>query len=439
LSSSSSNTFSRGDFTQATTIQVIASADRIRQQYLNLIRSSTEDILLVFPSINAVHREHSIGVLDELQNAVKRGVKIRILSAEDDFIKHRLDSLRASGIIVRRIETPTEAKFKMLIIDRRSVFLVETKDDSRALFNEAVGTALFSNSKATVLPFVTIFESFWRETDLYEKAREADRVKDEFVHIAAHELRNPVMPIISGAELVSDILLQAKEDIDPKIFDELMFNIKLLERNSKKLLRLSEDILQVSRIESGNFILNIGHTDIAEIIESVVADVEVRYEAERPDVKIVIDSKIGNHFIVNCDGSKISQTISNLLDNAMKFTKEGNVVITAVVEGEEILISIKDSGTGIHQDIRDRLFEKFVSKSNSGTGLGLYLSKKIVEAHGGRIWFEENPDGKGTCFTFSIPDIQVAGQPAPRARMTTGATTTTMPKSDNKNILKMKE
>jgi sugar-specific transcriptional regulator TrmB len=144
------------------TIHVISGPERIREQYLSLIRGAESEILLIIPSINALHRERSIGVLEELQNAVRRGVKIRLLSAEDDFITELLNKLRASGIIVRRIETPTEAKFKMLITDKRSVFLVETKDDSRAQFREAVGNGIFSNSSASVLPYVTIFDFFFR-------------------------------------------------------------------------------------------------------------------------------------------------------------------------------------------------------------------------------------------------------------------------------------
>jgi two-component system sensor histidine kinase VicK len=148
-----------------TTIRILSDPDKIRQQYIALIRSAASEILLVFPTINSIHRESSIGVLEELKSAVKRNVKVRVLCAEDDFIKAHLDELRACGVVIRRIETPTETKFKMLIVDRRASLVVETKDDSKSKFSEAVGLATFSNSNATVLPYVTIFESFWRETE----------------------------------------------------------------------------------------------------------------------------------------------------------------------------------------------------------------------------------------------------------------------------------
>ena len=398
---------------QHPSIRVLSIPERIRQQYLSLIKNSVSEVLLIFPTINSIHREYSIGVLDELKNAVQRGVKIRILSAEDDFVKDKLDSLRASGIIIRRIETPTESKFKMLIIDRKSAYIVETKDDSKAAFKDAIGNAVFSNSKSAVLPFVTIFESFWRETDLYEKAKESDRVKDEFVNIAAHELRNPIMPIISGAELIDDIVDKVKEKIDKDIYNELLVNSKMIVRNATRLFRLSEDILQVSRIENGTFALNMELTNVNEILESAITDVKKRYEGEKPKVKLILDSKLeqssneirkANELKIYCDPSKISQTLMNLLDNAMKFTSEGEILVTAWTNSAEVIISVRDCGSGIDPAIRDRLFEKFATKSNSGTGLGLYLSKKIVEAHGGRIWATDNSDGRGTTFSFSIPN-----------------------------------
>lgn len=385
-------------------VKVIATPERIKQRYLSLIRDATDEVLLLFPTINAIHREYSIGILGELQNAVKRGVRVRILSAEDDFIMDKLSGLRASGIIVRRIETPTEEKFKMLIVDKKFAFIVETRDDSKFEFKDAVGTALLSSSKATVLPYVTIFESFWRETDLYERARESDRIKDEFVNIAAHELRNPIMPIIAGIELNTDLIETIRGKIDEKTFEKLIDNSQLVAGNATRLLRLSEDILQVSRIENGTFALNLQIADAGELVSSALTDIQQRYEAERPNVKLKLDSKLGRDGLkLYVDASKYLQTLMNLLDNAMKFTKVGEVVVTASVSDKELLVAVRDSGVGVSPDIKDRLFEKFATRSFSGTGLGLYLSKTIVEAHGGRIWYARNTDGNGATFGFAIP------------------------------------
>jgi len=366
---------------------------------------------LIFPTINAIHREHKIGIIEELKKASERGIKIRILSAEDEFIKERLDKLRTSGIIIRRIETPTESKFKMLIVDGRVSLVVETRDDSKVDFSDAIGVAVLSNTKPTVLPFVTIFESFWRETELYEKAKESDRIKDEFVKIAAHELRNPIMPILLGADLIQNSIAQIKGSVQAEKAAELVSNAKLIVRNASKLLRLSEDILQVSRIESGRFNLNVGVVAVVPLIRSVITDVEARYAGVKPNIRIIDESKLytsdvdsdSREFAIYCDGPKVAQTLFNLLDNAMKFTEQGNILVTVVAHKMEVVFEVQDPGTGIDPEIKGKLFEKFITKSNGGTGLGLFLSKKIIEAHGGRIWCRDNEQHHGTNCGFAIP------------------------------------
>lgn len=410
---------SSSDIKQAA-IHVISIPERIRYQYLNLIKTAMSEILLVFPTVNAVQREHAIGVMDELKNAVLRGVKIRILSAEDDYIKGKLDILRASGVVVRRIETPTEQKFKMLIVDRKTSLIVETKDDSKSQFREAVGLGILSNSNATVMPSVTIFESFWRETDLYEKARESDRIKDEFVNIAAHELRNPIMPIISGAELLSDNIKLHKDHLGDALYSELSSEALMIVRNAMRLLKLSEDILQVSRIDSGTFDLHLEAVDLDSLIQNAIADVEKSHSGQKPNVMIVFASNLGldksrqrSPFKTYCDPAKLSQTLFNLIDNAFRFTEEGQILVGARIYDDEIIIHVRDPGYGIDPEIRSRLFEKFVSKSNGGTGLGLYLSKKIMEAHGGRIWVEDNRNASGTTFYLAFPlDLRHLGSDA---------------------------
>ena len=404
----------QGEFSLGAT-RIIQTPDRVRQQYLTMIRGATSEVLLIFPTINAIHREHQIGVIDELRHAIKRGVKIRVLAAEDEFIKDMLDQIRASGVIIRRIETPTETKFKLLIIDRKLSLVVETKDDSKKNFAEAIGLAIFSDSTSTVAPYVTIFETLWRETDLYEKTREAERIKDEFVNIAAHELRNPITPILHGAESLQEAIERARQNgsMQDADYDEIHSYVRLIVRNVTRLMKLSEDILQVSRIESGTFALNVQPTRLKDIITGVISDVERKYNEKMRSVKIVFEptrdypeafrSASADPSLIVCDSSKIEQCIYNLLDNAVKFTKSGTVNIIESSTFDEASVLIRDSGEGIDPQISGRLFGKFVTKSEGGTGLGLYVSKKIVEAHGGRIWAAANQDGKGMTFGFSIP------------------------------------
>jgi signal transduction histidine kinase len=130
------------------------------------------------------------------------------------------------------------------------------------------------------------------------------------------------------------------------------------------------------------------------------------------DVTITKNINNGNHvellyepkdIIVEGDKARVSQVVSNLLANATKFTKEGNISIISEKDDGNVIIRVKDTGTGVDSNIFPRLFTKFATKSDTGTGLGLFISKSIVEAHGGKIWAENNSDGKGATFSFILP------------------------------------
>jgi signal transduction histidine kinase len=391
-------------------IQILSDRQRIKLLYLSMVRSAQKEVQLIFPSANAIRREEQVGIFGELEQALQRGVSIRVLTAEDDFVKVQLDVLRTKGIIVRRIEAPSEAKFKLLIVDRSVSLVIETKDDTKATFEQAVGLATFSNSKATVLPYVTIFESFWRETELYEKAQEADRLKDEFVNISAHELRNPITPIMASADFAIEQLKKIKEGkFDEGTISSLTENLNMILRNASKIHRLSEDLLQVSKLESGTFTLHVEEVQLKQILEQAIEDAKKKAASQNKDVNIILDYILKNKspqsdFILYCDGSKIAQVLYNVLDNAIKFTEKGDIVLSVSMYNENnIVIKVEDSGPGIDPSIKDKLFEKFTSKSQNGTGLGLFLSRKIVEAHGGSIWAADNPRGNGATFAFTMP------------------------------------
>jgi signal transduction histidine kinase len=181
----------------------------------------------------------------------------------------------------------------------------------------------------------------------------------------------------------------------------------VIARNARRLERLAQDILDVSRIESGALSLNIQTIDLDEVISSVIidyrnnlADVSRTENAKKEKVKINYEPK---KLMVKGDMERIQRVISNLINNALRFTKEGEIIVkTQVIDGLAQII-VKDTGNGINPEIMPRLFQKFVTKSEKGTGLGLFISKSIIEAHGGTMWAENNADGKGATFTFTLP------------------------------------
>ena len=302
------------------------------------------------------------------------------------------------NIGIRYIQPHLQTRVTILIVDKKYSLAIELKDDTKQTSNEAIGLATYSNSPSTVLSYVSIFESLWTQTELYQKLKEADKIKDEFINVAAHELRTPIQPILGLADILRTKLRdgnQEKEYLDVII------------RNAKRLQRLTEDILDITRIESKSLGLKKELFNLSEMILSAIADSNNQVAKEHKDTNLkleFIDSK--ECIFIEADRGRINQVISNLLSNAIKFTNEGTVSVAAVPNNTEIVVSISDTGIGIDSEILPRLFTKFATKSTTGTGLGLFISKSIIEAHGGKIWGENNDD-KGATFAFSLPIITV--------------------------------
>ena len=245
-----------------------------------------------------------------------------------------------------------------------------------------------------------------------EKLSLQSKSQMEFVNITAHELRTPIMPIITLTELLySKIKKENKTQKSPSKENEKKQEfLEVILRNCYRLYRITEDILDVTKIESQTLKLNKQMIELNEIIRNVVNDFneiinKKRYGSDQ--VRIVYEPS-KDIILVNADKGRLNQLLSNLLDNALKFTKEGNIIIAAKKQkDDEVIVSIKDTGIGINPEILSRLFTKFATKSEQGgTGLGLYICKNITEAHGGRMWAEANPEGGGSTFYFTLPIVK---------------------------------
>ncbi|HYY86405.1 MAG TPA: sensor histidine kinase [Nitrososphaeraceae archaeon] len=226
--------------------------------------------------------------------------------------------------------------------------------------------------------------------------RQNDKLQKEFINMAAHELRTPIQPILG----LTDVLLDKASDPHQSHLLEVIM------RNARRLQRLSGDILDVSKIESSSLKLSKTPMELNEVIQTVINDFENGSKLERnKNVKIFFQPK--DSIIVYIDKDRIFQVLSNLLNNALKFTKNGTVMININLDHDEknkvVKVTIQDTGIGITQELMPNLFSKFVTSSYNGTGLGLFISKGIIEAHGGKIWAENNSNGVGASFSFSLP------------------------------------
>ncbi len=386
-------------------LQLIRNPVEIQKIAFGIGMAARDEILIIYSTANAFYRQMKLGTNQSLKEVVERGVKTRILTPKEPLIEKTVQMLKRQNrnIEIRYSEPGLQTQVTILVVDRKSSLVVELKDDTKESSYEAMGLGAYSNRKATVLSYVSIFKSVWKQTELYGKVSELceqlkvrDKTQTEFINIAAHELRTPIQPIIGLAE----ILRSRKENITPPMYDEYL---SVIIRNARRLKELTGNILDLARIESLSINLNKELVDIDSVILNALQDIKSQ-NSNNHKVEILYDSEKGDIIFVKADKDRITQVISNLLRNAINFTKEGTITITKKKkDAGSAIITIEDTGTGIDPEILPRLFTKFTKKSDKGTGLGLYISKSIVEAHGGRIWAENNTAGKGATFKFSLP------------------------------------
>jgi signal transduction histidine kinase len=225
-----------------------------------------------------------------------------------------------------------------------------------------------------------------------------DDTQKEFINIAAHELRNPVQSLLG----FSDILIKLIGNIE--LYKHPM---EAISRNTKRLKRLVDIVLDISQLDKDLLILNKEPINLKELITEIMINYRDRIKGDRKFNTVFEDSSAPNDSkILNADKSRLTQVIISLIDNALEFTKDEDEIIInmkKINKEKEIEVTISDPGHGIHPDDLPLLFTRFIKKSSRGTGLGLYISKKIIEAHGGRIWAKNNQDGNGVTFGFGLP------------------------------------
>ena len=393
--------------------QVIQDSRSIQKLFVDMVKSAQHEVLLILPTVNAFLREHRIGIIQLLMRAAsKRTVNVRILTPTNEVINNILKNMgiscqegeRKNEFDLRSINMSSEetavSTVTIVVVDKKESLVFEKTDDTKENFIEAVGLATYSNSKPTVMSYTSIFKNLWKQVDLYEQLKTHDKMQKEFINIASHEMKTPTQAIIGYADLMRK---------HPEKREDMM---QAISRNAIRLQRLTNDILDVTRIDSNTLNLHNERFDLDDLIASVVQDYVSYIEKENLNVKLLYNFKqdIKEPLSVDADRDRTTQVISNLLANAIKFTskrEEGVISVSAERKKnsnqEELIVSIKDTGEGINPEIQPRLFTKFATASFSGTGLGLYISKGIVEAQGGKMWAENNPEGKGATFTFTLP------------------------------------
>jgi two-component system, OmpR family, sensor histidine kinase VicK len=385
-------------------IEIIQNPKEGIERAWSYLKISRNNVSVLFPTANAFSRQIHMGLLDLLKEATEqRGVQIRILIPASEQIKRVINEAMTICPLVdfRIAEEKLQTQITLVLIDNDHCMIVELKDDTRDDSYDAAGLSTYSNSKSIILSYASIFEILWKQNELYEQLKVQDKMQKEFINIAAHELRTPIQPILGLTQVMRSKIGDREREDESKLLD-------VITRNAKRLQQLTENILDVTKIESNSLQLNKEQFNLRELTVNAVSDFKTQLK-EYNNVRLELLSK--EDILIEADKTRISQVISNLLNNAIKFTQkerseEANIISVTLEEdkdkSKEVTVSIKDTGSGIDPEIMPRLFTKFATKSERGTGLGLYISKSIVEAHGGKLWAENNKEGKGATFSFSL-------------------------------------
>jgi two-component system sensor histidine kinase VicK len=402
-------------------LEIIEDTQKSISRAFDIMSKTQKELLVLFATPHTFTLALQAGTADIYRKISENGVDIKLLipRGADDIEENKQIATKvrkeiSPSINVRLSEVDLNTRITIMISDRKEFMSWELRDDTLDDPYLAGGIATYSNIKALASSYAIIFDNLWKITELAENLRITniklegnEKAMKEFINIAAHELRTPIQPILGLSEMLSDA------SNDPQHQRKL---VEIIIRNAHKLKNLAEDILDVTRIESGHFQLSIKKIDLHELVENVVHDFErflpadgkvtISYQQQKLSGDFDENDEM-SHLTVLGDSQRVAQVLSNLLRNALKFTKEGTINVR-VGKNEspspsEAVVHISDSGQGIDPEVMDSLFEKFMSKSEKGTGLGLFISKSIVEAHGGKIWGENNKDGNGATFAFTLP------------------------------------
>jgi two-component system sensor histidine kinase VicK len=407
-------------------LEIIEDTQKSISRAFDIMNITQKELLVLFATPHSFTLALRAGAADIYRKMSENGIDIKLLIPRGDKIENdQIAKVRevSPSINLRLSEVDLNTRITIMISDRKEFMSWELRDDTLDDPYLAGGIATYSNIKAIAGSYATIFDNLWKITELAENLRIAniklksnEKAMKEFINIAAHELRTPIQPILG----LSEMLLDARND--PQQHRKL---VKVIVSNAHKLEYLAEDILDVARIESGGLQLSMEIVDLHELVESVVHDfqgaIENEFDKNESPNKAVIhlkdeyaddraDPNRENPTVVFIDSNRIVQVITNLLSNAVKFSKQpdrATITVTTgirMIDGKSMaIVSISDQGQGINPEIMSRLFQKFISGLEKGTGLGLYISKNIVKAHGGEIWAENNKNGIGATFVFTLP------------------------------------
>ena len=405
------------------------------------IISDAKEIMALFPTVSSAKSFCRLSLLAQLMAAIENNIKSNVNDNDDDIdrnLKIRLvipfdnamDEItqkfkQNKGVLVNYFDEIKEHSIDrpvLLIIDKKISIVIGINEHDNIHNNNDVdknnnlpklkSIFLYNKddndaSKSAVFSHITAFEIIWNQAETKKMIENAEKAKEDFINICAHELRSPIQPILGLSILVKNKI----SDVNQREMLDVVI------RNAKRLKRLADDLLEVTKIESDSIKLDKEKFNLNDFLNDVLKDYSDKILKEDFNINYTpsIVKSIPNDivFFVNVDKDRLTQVIFNILNNAVRASgdaiHDGNPDNVSIqfsltqTATNEIQISVKDMGQGIDAQILSKLFTKFITKSGKGIGLGLFIAKSIIESHGGRIWAENNKEEKGATFYFTLP------------------------------------
>jgi two-component system sensor histidine kinase VicK len=379
-------------------VEVITDGARATQLFVEFASSVKKEAQLILSQPTVMERTRKLGMWDLLIEAANNGAQIQVISPITNNNEQLAKEITVRAPNIKIFPGPVSTA-GMFIVDNKRYFRAEDKDPEASEVADAISVMIYSNNVNGVKSFKSLFEILWQQLEMYEKLSAHNAMQREFINIAAHELRTPIQALLGIIDLI-----ESKTDIRKEKVELSRAIIEMMIRNVTRLERLSANILDASRIESNTLKLNKEVFDLNQKVLQVIDDLKIITYRENKNIKIVSNS-IPDKLEIYADKSRIFEVLSNLIRNSIRFSdeEEATIIVNVEQKGGYAVVEVRDNGRGIDPEIMPKLFTKFATKSYQGIGLGLYISKSIVEAHGGKIWAENNRDGKGATFTFTLP------------------------------------
>lgn len=386
-------------------IVVVSDSNESLHKLFELFTLAKKEILIILPSTNGFFRTELSGGFKMINRIGAKGIRARILTIPDQENSFEIRKIKSKypNINFRDLEQDLTSFNRIMVFDRENTVIWEVVDDGALKFTDALGKAIFIDGIKTSETIASIFDNLWIQSEIHDRLKEAhekvklhDKMQSRFMDLVAHELRTPLQSILG----ISEILRNDIKNNDQN------FMLQIIMSNARRLRRLSENILDITRLEGNVLCLNKEEFSLNGLVKATIKDYITNMDYNK---SIVFEYKnFDREYVVVADKFRITQVIQNLIDNSIRFAKNsGKIVLTlrekTVHSKEIVVLSITDDGETLRPEILSRLFTKFSSDSYYGVGIGLYLCKRLIEAHNGRIWALNNKNKRGCTFSFGIP------------------------------------